>query len=426
MMKRYTNLICMAVFAISSALSTCGYAKENLFFEKSVHSQSEAQHSKKSSLRAKEGNLSPWIEQREGTMVFKFNAFNLDPDNVDQKNLQKIFKGIVADSWKNYAKDYSFAADIIVYTADRISDPELYNGDRIPIFVGNFVDVTGNFLGFHAIQTPPDYGSFFVLNNNITQVLGIEIPSNFPDFTPYAAVNSGTIKNFLGNGHWAGNPYAYNKPGDLYNVISFACSHEVKEILGDDEIQNWVILDNFAPTVANWKFAIYDKNHNPINGKVGPDGYVHLPSFTDLFPDGFQATIIQENGDAVSRSTAGKLQSYFVKGHPFAQSNYPLSTFWKPYYTASDLKYDHKGLTQLPCQPFAGLHEPFLVNILDLGNGLFGPGVSQFAEVLNWGPVTSKQRAAESKANYGPGWSAKANNFPPDYTIVSLYGIIAQ
>ncbi len=372
----------------------------------------------------KKDSLPPWIEYREGTLVYKFNVFNLDPANINQKKLKSIFKAIEKDTWINYAKDNARASDIKVYKGDQVTNPKLFKGDRIPIYIGNFQEEpVGNFLGYHVVQTPPDFSSFFLLNENITQLLGVPVPSNFPNFTPYSAVNSGTIKEWLGNGHWAGNPYAFNTPSKFYQVLSVVGSHEVHEILGDDSGSNFVIFDNTAPTVANWHYAILDEDGNPTNGTVGPDGYVHLPYLTDFFPDGIQISVVREDGDAVSRSTASKLQTYYVDG--WAIQNYPLYTFWQPWYTSSSIKYDKKGLSKLPCQPFAGLHEPFLVYILDLGDGLFGPGESQFAQVLNWGPVTSTQREAEQKANRGPGWNAALNNFPPDYTYVTFFGPIS-
>jgi hypothetical protein len=349
---------------------------------------------------------SPWLTLKHDVQVFKINIFNLDPINVCQKKLKSIAKAIVKDSWKNYSKDYSSALDIDCYHAHAINDASLFKGDRIPVFISELT--TLNSLGYHALQTPPDNQSFIIGNNNITQTLGLTIPNDFPNFTPYVAVFSAVILNLLKTGYYQGNPYAYSKPSDFYDLLSFVLSHELHEVMGDDSQQNWDLFDNTAPTTANWKYAIYDANGNCTNGipPTTPGGFVTLPSFSDLYPQGYLVTLVQENGDSVSRGSAAKLQSYTVEDH--AISNYPTSTYWKPYYVSSQIKYDHKGLVKLPCQPYAGLHNYAL--ILDLSTTL-----SKSAVINNYGPVTSQQL-------YGniPSVDPTKNNFPPDYTIVSF------
>lgn len=354
--------------------------------------------------KAKE-QFSPWIYRKDNVSVYKFAVFNLDPVNVDQDILVSILEAQVEDGWKNYAKQYSTAVDIKLYPASKINDPDVFNGDRIPLFINTSLSVG---LGFHSVQSAglANTESFLFAGVSIQDLLGFSVPPNFPAWTPWGGVESTYALSLLENGTYAGNPYAFSTPGEFYPFLSSIISHELHEIMTDDVEQNWTLFDNFAPTVANWHYAEFDANGNVTNGTIGPDGYLHIPLFSDVFPQGGLLMTVQESADAVNRGAAAKLDSYLVGKWPMA--NYVLSSFWKGYYTSPKLAYDHNANTELPLQPFGGLHEEVL--FIDVN----GSGFTFFMEIDNWGPVT---------ANYNP--RNPQNNFPPDYTYVSFpFGLI--
>jgi hypothetical protein len=72
----------------------------------------------------------------------------------------------------------------------------------------------------------------------------------------------------------------------------------------------------------------FDENGVCTNGTLGPDGYVHLPLFTDVFPYGGLFTAIQENCDPVE--LADVIQTYYVDG--WAMTDNVNTNYWKGYY----------------------------------------------------------------------------------------------
>lgn len=345
--------------------------------------------------------ISPWIERKGNIFVYKFNVFNLTPNLIDQKTLKSILKANAKDINKNYAKEIGTGVDIRLYGPEDLFNPKLFKGNRIPMFLVDNNTPTGEFLGFHSNQAvgPANTESFIWAGANIATSLGITIPSNFPAWTPYAAVNFQGAVERTNQLLSFDNPYAFNDPQQFFSAI---INHEIKEILGDDSIQNWVVFDTFAPTVATWHFAVFGPEGNVLNGSLGSDGHVQLPLFSDVFPAGGLLTTFQENGDPVSFSVGGFLNSYKVDG--WSMTNNPNSNFWKGYYLSDKVKWDYKGYVENPLQPFTGLHEFIL--FLD-----FSTGITFFGEVVNYGPVTYSQRG-----------DLINNNFPPDYTFISFFG----
>jgi len=377
-------------------------------------------------------SLSPWIAEENSVMVYKFNLFCLDR-NIDGKTLVKICDAIMKETREIYSKDYSNVAEIDIYDISNLSslteNKGLFKGDRIPIFVGEFPK--SDFLGMHMIQRNQTNKGVNSEGNNkensegflaetglsINETLGIKIADNFPEFTPWVAINSGEIIKRLRNGYWTGNPYAYNDVSDFYDVFSFTLSHEIHETLKDDTGQNWIIFDHNAPCYDNWHYLDLDEDGNCQNGiidsKLNNNAYVYLPKLSELFSEGCQITVIEETCDPFSRLTFSKLQTYRVDG--IAISNYATPNFWKTYYSNPTLKYDYKGFSQLPGQPYAGNIEPRAISFLDLKTNL-----SYYARVINYGPVTPQQRKTEMERESGPNWKAELNNFPPDYTVVTF------
>lgn len=343
-------------------------------------------------------SLSPWIERCNNLFVYKINLFNLAESVLDQKTLKSIVEANVKDICQTYGRDYGAVVDIRIYPGDQINNPALFEGDRIPFYI---VYNPEDFLGaFHSVDAsgPANIDSFLFAGNSIQDAVGVSVPSNFPAWTPYGAVDVATDMFAAELFQSLNNIYAI---WDWQQSFSTTLNHELKEILGDDSEQNWVLFDTYAPTVQNWYYGEFDSYGICTNGILGPDGYVHLPRFLDVFSYGGLFTTIQENADVVSRGSGQKLNSYQVDG--WAMTNYPTSTFWKGYYEGSELKYDYLGYVETPLQPYAGLHEILL--FLDYMTGFTSVG-----QVDNWGPVTYLQRGAPPQ-----------NNFPPNYTVVRFY-----
>lgn len=349
--------------------------------------------------RKNKSPISPWIVREKGVFVYQFNVFNLS-SIVSMDDLKSIFKANQNDINTTYKQEYGFAINYKIYPGDQISNPELFNGDRLPVYIIDKAD----FNGFHSVQaTEPANSESFIFgaaqaNQNIQTSLGIEVPSNFPDWTPYLAISPlrATIRSEINKE--LGNNYGLTDP---LQMLSFIISHELKETLFNDSVINSIQFDTFAPTVANWRYAKFNANGKCINGRKGKDGFVHLPLFQDVFGYGLLA-VPTENGDVVSRTLSSKLNSYVVDD--WRMTNYPVSTYWKGYYVANSIKWDENGLVELPLQPFAGLH----ASVLFTDNN---DGKTSFGTVVNWGPITYQQRG-----------DFKANNFPPDYTIISFDG----
>jgi|GEM_PF-6733589 len=351
--------------------------------------------------RVNKDPLGPWVDRTcQGTFIYKFNVFNLAPESVNQNTLRAILLANIKDIHRNYRKDWGVELNIRLYPGDQISNPLLFKGDRIPFFVVPSFNLTEG-RGFHSNDASEPANSQSVLwgGMSIFDTLSLVVPNNFPSFTPYGAVSIAAIQEGVEQNIANNNPFGIT---DFKQLLSWTISHELKETLSDDSSQNAVPFDNFAPTVATWHFAEFDANGVCTNGTLGPDGFVHLPLFLDVFPAGGVFTTFQESCDAVSTTVSSKLQSYQVNG--WSMSNYLTPNFWRGYYLSDSLKWDKLGLVETPLQPFAGLHEE--VVFLD-----FDSGLSSFIEVVNWGPVTASQRGEPA-----------ANNFPPDYTYAAFLG----
>lgn len=348
--------------------------------------------------RVNNRSIQKWVKRKNNAFVYRVNVFNLDPEHVDQKILKSIIAANVKDINSIYLKDWGLMIDVKVYKADQLSNPCLFQGDRVPFFITS-ESTTEGAIGFHSVESvePAATGSFLYKDGNIKAKLGITVPSNFPAWTPYGASLDSVVQQACDDNIMNNNPYGIT---EFYQMLSFIINHELKELLHDDGEQNWVVFDNFAPTVAKWRYAEFDAHGVVTNGKVGKDGFVHLPLFSDVFPAGGIFTTIQENGDVVSIGIGSLLNGYKVNG--WFMSNYPTQTFWYGYNKKSYLKWDKKGLVENPLQPFVGLHEG--VFFLD-----FETGTTFFGDVRNFGPVTAPQRGAPPQ-----------NNFPPDYTFISF------
>lgn len=354
---------------------------------------------------ARSGRRIPeWVTVQDGVMVYRFNVFNNDPTNVNQNKLASLLKAIEKDSLETFSKDYGCRAVFDLYPSDGMKNKNLFQGDRMAIFVGKY----GNGM-FHYLNTtePTNTYSFPVGGGNLLGY-GIRLPkgSNF-QYIPYSVISSDDVPYFMGE---PDNIYAISPstlPKDavqdaFHQVLTTAISHEVKEILGNDTTLNWVLFDHFAPTVANWKWAEFNDPSNPYkctnSTPIKGGAYRQLPSFLKKFPTGGLFFAVHEVGDVVSAGFAGLYDSYLVDG--WLIQNHPLPTFWQPYTHDPSIQYDHMGHVEYPMEPNGGLHQ--LIFFIS-----FDDAITRLIEVQNKGPVPSDMRGAP-----------KENNFPVNYVIV--------
>ena len=346
-----------------------------------------------------------WIDVTNGIMTYKFNVFNNDPASVDHGKLASILRAIQKDNDINMIEDYGRTSVFNLYKLEDMANPKLFQGDRLAIFIGKYKNGM-----FHYVNTPePANTQSFPLGAGALKVYNITLPagSNY-DYIPYSVISSDDIPKFYGmpDNIYAVGPQTVSDP--FHQVLSMALSHEVREILGNDMTMNWVMFDQYAPTVQNWKWSEFKDKMNPsniTNGKMRKDGIVELPSFLSKFPKGGIMFAVREVGDVVSTGSAGYLNSYSVDG--WLMINYPLRTFWDAYNTDPNVKYDKLGLVQIPMEPYGGQHQLiFFVSMDD--------GKTRLLEVTNRGPVTYQMRGASPK-----------NNFPLNYVTVKEIAYIA-
>lgn len=196
----FKYLVFFGIFALTSSLP----AK----MKKSDHTSSSSSQpsSFSSGERNSEKPISPWISQKDGIWIYKCNVFNLDPDRVSQETLKSILEANIKDIYRQYRKEWGVVVDIKLYTGDQISNPILFQGDRIPFYVGPFDAEAG--LGLHCIQATGGANTGFVVGGcNITDVIGVDVPDDFPPFTPWA-VASTDEEAFMASIALNHNPYA--------------------------------------------------------------------------------------------------------------------------------------------------------------------------------------------------------------------------
>ena len=342
-----------------------------------------------------------WIDVIDGIFTYKFNVFNNDPTRVDHAKLTAIFAAIKKDADTNLVEDYGKTASFNIYKAADMKRSELFQGDRIAIFVGAYGQGA-----FHYINSaePANTYSFPVGGGKLADYKIVLPTGSKFDYVPYSIISSDSVEDFYGA---SSNIYAISPatvPKDpFHQIIAMASGHEVKEILCNDNTLNWVLFDHFSPTVAGWHWGEFgeDDSYACKNGTLNKKtGYVELPLFLKKFPSGGLLFAVKEVGDVVSAGVCGLLNSYYVDG--WLMPNYPLQSFWDPYVSRPGLQYDRLGYVKHPLEPYGGMHQ--LVFFIS-----FDDAKVRMLEVQNKGPITQKMRQAPA-----------ANNFPPDYVYARL------
>lgn len=361
---------------------------------------------------ASPNRLPKWVQVVNGLMIYQFNVFNCDPNDVDHDKLASIIGAIQKDLDSNFSYDYGMSGNFEIYTLDDLKRPELFQGDRIAIFIGPY----GNGAFHYANATEPANTYSFPLGGGALGNDGLTLPagSNY-DFIPYSIINSTQLNLFMGS---PANIYAIS-PTTLpsqaiqdakHQVLSCALSHEIKEILGNDAVTSWIMFDQYAPTVANWHWVEFKDHLNPLRctnsspGTGANSGYVEAPLFLKQFKSGGIFFVVKEFGDPVSSGSGSLLNGHFIDG--WVMQNYPLQNFWKPYNADPSIKYDFLGNVRNPLEPYGGLHELIFFISYDDGN-------AHLLKAVNYGPITADMIGAPSD-----------NNFPPDYVIVSQLSVI--
>lgn len=343
------------------------------------------------------GDLQPYVYNNGyGGSIFKFNVFNLDPNNVDQTMLSQILIAQQQDMQSNYLADWNAGADIKLYGPDDFTNPDLFNGDRIPIVIPDFDFCVNHCLGVHSYQNPSYTEHSFWESGSTMQDHGIFPPSNFPSNSPWIGINSVAIRAFS----FLSNPAAFNGMDvmEFYQHLSYIISHEIHTLAKNPTHHNFLIFEALAPTVRTWRWGLFNGSVC-VNSSPGSGGYKYLPTFDSIFPGGGFIVMPRENADPVAQSFAGKLTSYEVNG--WSMANYPLPSFWEPYgNTTVGQTYDKLGLATMPLRPYFGAIPYFFFHSFDT-NTLY------FVGVTNFGTISNIERGALSPTQ----------NFPPDYCI---------
>lgn len=325
--------------------------------------------------------VAPWIRLCDGLRVYKFIVFH-DDSNISRKKLESILRAQSKDCNCVFGRDYQVRVDIKkkIYDKSEMTNKRLLNGRRIPVLITDD-SVESSFPSYHWVKP---YGTRF--------------PS-LPDGTPYIVVQNIAAYYTLPENPYGASPTTI--PHDTYaQVVSMLLSHELHETIGNDSTSNCIQFDMTVPAVQNWHYGEFDEYGTCINGTIGSDGYVHLPLFSDVFPnENTICTVMTEQGDVVSRGLSFKFDSYKVDG--WRMQNYPTYNFWQPNLPSSNkLQFDHLNHLSGPLNPLAGLHESAMFTNVRTNTTIY-------ADVSNYGPVTAEMRG-----------QTPLNNFPPNYTIV--------
>jgi len=325
---------------------------------------------------------SPWIFNLAGINVFRIAIILLDTTRVDSTKLASMSSALQSDCAQYFSQEFGACASIQIYGSESLTNTNVFDGTRIPIFIGQF----GDFLGFHAVQATGAAfnGGYWWKGNSIKNEINVDVPASFPAFTPWGAISTDGIVASIATYNSLNNTYAIT---DFHQFLSFVLSHEIRETLADDQAQNLTMADNTAPFCAAMSYVeliTTNGTTTKVNNSTGVNslGYQAFPTLNQKFPQGYQLYFLQEAGDAVSWGACMSVNAFQSNG--WSLSNYPLPNFWKPWVLDPTKKYDRIGNCKIPCAPFAGLHE--FVQLVDLGSNQTYTG-----SIKNAGPATANQ-----------------------------------
>ena len=275
-------------------------------------------------------------------------------------------EAVVKESQGFFFKSYGAQATFKIYDPSAINTAKFWDGTGVPLFVENSVSAVSNILGFHDNNYP---GNFIGT--------GINPLPNFPYSYPwiyisYIEATNSAIKN-------ANNPYSFQNADDFLCPI---ISHEIFEVIGDDDTNHYRYFDNKAPAMQYVYFAkkLADGTYDPTGYTIDSNGIAHFPKLTDVFPK-FLAFVIEEAGDPVSRGACSKFNSFPLGRYNL--TNYPTRQSFNCYDTTEQV-WDRMGHMQHPCVPYGGRHET--IYFTDLTQG-----ITYKAQLDNYGPLNATQ-----------------------------------
>lgn len=353
--------------------------------------------------------LQPWVKTKcaGAVRVYQFNAFLNVPSRIDVADLQDLVNTYMDDTWSiDHVAQYGTAVDIRVLSYLSMTDTSSFQGDRLPIFIGSY----GGKGFFHCIHTDPavDSVSYATGGCNLLDT-GIVVPSSFPFFTPYIVIDTDSI--LLGAYASPANPYNIYGAGIAFPdllTLSFGISHEIQELMGNEQITSYVEFDQYTKAVQKWHMVHLDTRGNCTNCYIGSDGYAHAPLLTSFAPQGGIFQAIRENGDPYSRGLCSFLQSYYNNGWLF--TNYPNPNFWNAYNTQVH-QTDFLGYGSIPMDPYCGLHESILFTSVNTS-------ITYTLAVENRGPVNYRTMVDPSSSAYV--------QFPPGYSFSYVTSIVSS
>ena len=348
----------------------------------------------------------PWVDIVNGIKKYKFNIFitDLAKATISRRSLISIINAQLKNGRDNLSKDLGISYSIRLYTEKDMTDPKLFRGDRIPIYIVS--GLMNNFLvnTFAQIDSITNAGILFPTQNsnaNIQSILGLSfpVPNCFPDWTPYGSLDLLNLKNKISIYKTNKNIYALQ---DFKQLISFGLSW----ILGNTPLYNVnltnIAIDFYAPVIDSWKYAEFDSSGNCTNSILDPagSGYYFLPSFKETFPDGGYINI--SAGLNNFNFSVSKIISFHVD--KWSISNYVLDPYYNDvYYKSTNLKYDNMKLFKQPLDSYCN-------NLsLNFTNQTSGVTTMYTGNAINNGPVTYSQLGKPITCN-----------FPPNYTYVTL------
>ena len=350
---------------------------------------------------SKKSSSMPWVKIVNGTKVYKFNIFVTDlvKPVISKKHLISIINAQLKNGRDNFAKDWQVSYSIRMYGEKDMSNPKLFKGDRIPIYL-----VYGLMPYSSLITNQPDpITNSSPLPNlwyqrTIQNYLGLSfpVPNCFPDWTPYSIIDLLVIKNRIAEYKTNNNIYALT---DLKQHFSSNLSWCLLNICMNDMEAINTAIDFYAPIIDTWHYAEIDGSGICTNSVLDPagSGYYLLPTFKEQFPLGGYIDI----GNVVIQhiSSTSKLSSFYVD--KWAMLNYTLPTYWDPYYKGGNLKYDKMELFKQPLDNY--------LNGLYISKFIYADGTSYIGSTTNHGPATYLQLGKDI-----------TRNFPPNYTYVTL------
>ena len=273
---------------------------------------------------------------------------------------------VVKESQGYFYESYRVQAKFELFSPSDVTQPSFWDGTGVPLFVLESMDNSPSSRsgGAHDTNRP---GAF-------EETSIVSLP-NFPFEYPWAWVGYKVSQTLASVNARKKNPYGLTNVDD---VFCFVISHEIFEVLGDDDTRHYRLLDETSIAAPQLYFAktLPNGDFDSSGYTIDETGTAHFPKLLDVYPK-FKALLAEEAGDAVSLGLIDKFNSFVVDGYRI--TNYPTRQSFNCYDTTEEL-YDRMGNMQYPCIPYGGGHQGMIFN--DMTNGVMYEGT-----ITSWGPL---------------------------------------